>query len=88
MSVMLTGGYRECLMKFSVHTALVCQLQLAPGLLISGGADGRVVLYTITPTPSTSTSTSTHHTLTTSRHMIRRSAWTLSAALTYPDLEE
>lgn len=36
--------------QLQVHTALVCQLQLTPTMLVSGGADGRVLLYSLAPT--------------------------------------
>jgi F-box and WD-40 domain protein CDC4 len=36
-----------CVARLQVHTALVCQLQLTPSLLVSGGADGRVMVYAL-----------------------------------------
>lgn len=39
--------YRHCLALLQGHTALVCQLQLAPGILATGGSDGRVITFSL-----------------------------------------
>ena len=38
---------RECLALLQGHTALVCQLQLSPTILVTGGADGRVITFSL-----------------------------------------
>ncbi|KAI0784012.1 hypothetical protein C8Q75DRAFT_406484 [Abortiporus biennis] len=38
---------RKCLTLLQGHTALVCQLQLTPTLLATGGSDGRVILFSL-----------------------------------------
>ena len=38
----------ECLAMLSGHTALVCQLQLSPTILATGGSDGRVITFSLT----------------------------------------
>ena len=38
---------RECLALLQGHTALVCQLQLSPTILATGGSDGRVITFSL-----------------------------------------
>lgn len=38
----------ECLALLTGHTALVCQLQLSPTILATGGSDGRVITFCLT----------------------------------------
>ena len=48
--------FRACLALLQGHTALVCQVQLFHNTLVTGGSDGRVIIFTMNPTPpSTST---------------------------------
>ena len=37
--------YRQCLALLQGHTASVCQLQLSPTILATGGSDGRVITF-------------------------------------------
>lgn len=39
--------YSVCLALLQGHTALVCQLQLTPTMLVTGGSDGRVITFTL-----------------------------------------
>ena len=38
---------RACLALLQGHTALVCQLQLSPTMLATGGSDGRVIVFAL-----------------------------------------
>ena len=38
---------RECLALLQGHSALVCQLQLSPTILATGGSDGRVITFSL-----------------------------------------
>ena len=38
---------RECLALLQGHSALVCQLQLSPTILATGGSDGRVIIFSL-----------------------------------------
>lgn len=40
---------RECKATLQGHTALVCQLQLSPTMLATGGSDGRVIMFSFPP---------------------------------------
>jgi F-box and WD-40 domain protein CDC4 len=45
----LTFWYHSiCLARLHGHTALVCQLQLSPTILATGGSDGRVITFSLT----------------------------------------
>lgn len=46
-SSILINEYRACLALLTGHTALVCQIQLAPGILATGGSDGRVITFSL-----------------------------------------
>jgi F-box and WD-40 domain protein CDC4 len=37
--------HRKCLALLQGHTALVCQLQLSPTILATGGSDGRIIIF-------------------------------------------
>lgn len=39
--------HRACLALLQGHTALVCQLQLSPTILATGGSDGRVITFSL-----------------------------------------
>ena len=39
--------HRNCLALLQGHTALVCQLQLSPTILATGGSDGRVITFSL-----------------------------------------
>ena len=39
--------YRACLALLQGHTALVCQIQLSPTVLATGGSDGRVITFSL-----------------------------------------
>ena len=45
----LTFAIRTCLALLQGHTALVCQVQLSNNVLISGGSDGRVIVFSMLP---------------------------------------
>jgi F-box and WD-40 domain protein CDC4 len=38
---------RQCTALLQGHTALVCQLQLSPTILATGGSDGRVITFSL-----------------------------------------
>ena len=38
---------RECLALLQGHSALVCQLQLSPTILATGGSDGRIITFSL-----------------------------------------
>jgi len=38
---------RECLALLQGHTSLVCQLQLSPTILATGGSDGQVIIFSL-----------------------------------------
>jgi F-box and WD-40 domain protein CDC4 len=40
-------AYRQCIALLQGHAALVCQLQLSPTLLVTGGSDGRVITFSL-----------------------------------------
>ena len=40
-------SHRACLALLQGHTALVCQLQLTPTMLATGGSDGRVITFSL-----------------------------------------
>lgn len=40
-----------CLALLQGHTALVCQLQLSPTVLATGGSDGRVITFALSNSP-------------------------------------
>ncbi|PSS18903.1 hypothetical protein PHLCEN_2v3189 [Hermanssonia centrifuga] len=43
-----TDAYlRACLALLQAHAALVCQLQLSPTILVTGGSDGRVITFSL-----------------------------------------
>lgn len=43
-----TDAYlRACLALLQAHAALVCQLQLSPTMLVTGGSDGRVITFSL-----------------------------------------
>jgi len=41
----LTELIRDCVALLQGHTALVCQVQLSPEILATGGSDGRVITF-------------------------------------------
>jgi F-box and WD-40 domain protein CDC4 len=43
----MTFLLRACLALLQGHTALVCQLQLSPTTLATGGSDGRVITFSL-----------------------------------------
>lgn len=43
---------RTCLTLLQGHTGLVCHLQLSPTRLITGGSDGRIIIFTFDPSSS------------------------------------
>jgi F-box and WD-40 domain protein CDC4 len=45
--ILIQKTNRECLALLQGHTALVCQLQLSPTILATGGADGRVITFSL-----------------------------------------
>lgn len=45
LTSMIAG--RTCLALLQGHTALVCQLQLSPTMLATGGSDGRVIIFAL-----------------------------------------
>lgn len=47
MDPALISSSSECLALLSGHTALVCQLQLSPTILATGGSDGRVITFSL-----------------------------------------
>lgn len=47
--VNLTGDHRNCSALLQGHTALVCQVQLSPTMLVTGGSDGRVISFALAP---------------------------------------
>lgn len=40
---------RRCIALFQGHTALVCQLHLTGSMLATGGSDGRVIIFPLSP---------------------------------------
>ena len=40
-------AFSQCIALLQGHTALVCQLQLSPTLLATGGSDGRVITFSL-----------------------------------------
>ena len=45
---------RACTALLQGHTALVCQVQLSPTMLVTGGSDGRVISFSLAPPPDPS----------------------------------
>ena len=47
MLIDVLSSHSACLALLQGHTALVCQLQLTPTMLATGGSDGRVITFSL-----------------------------------------